>query len=92
MYPHCAFALRVFEDVDAIERIGMHGRHDPPWVVGAYRDEAEIEGSAQVTDLLECGAMREVVGGAVVVDVFWEFGDGAVSGIAVVWYVSLWWC
>jgi hypothetical protein len=37
-----------------------------------------------LTDLGEGGTVREVgVGGAVVVDVFGEFGDGAVAGVAV---------
>lgn len=82
MDAHRPLTLRVAEDVDAVEGIGVHRRHDPARVVGPDGDEAEVEGAAEVADLFEGGAVREVVRGGVVVFVFGEFGDGTVAGVA----------
>jgi hypothetical protein len=61
----------------------MHTAHDKPWVVRADGDEAEVEGPAQVADLLKRRTAREMgVVGPVVVGVFGQLWHGAVAGVA----------
>ncbi len=61
----------------------MHGTHDPPWLIGAYRDQSEIKGTAKFANISECGTMRKVrVLGAPVVFAFRIGWDGTVAGVA----------
>lgn len=83
MDAHGALAARVQEDVDAVERVGVHGRHDPARVVGPDRDQAEVEGSPEGADLREGWAVRVGVRGRVVVFGRREEGHGAVTCVAV---------
>lgn len=83
MDAHGALASRVQEDVDAVEGVGVHGRHDPARVVGADGDEAEVEGTAEGADLREGRARRVGVVRGVVVFAGGEGRHGAVAGVAV---------
>ena len=83
MDAHRPLAARVEEDVDAVEGVRVHGRHDPARVVGADRDQAEVEGAAEGADLGEGGAVRQGEGRGVVVFRGGQGGDSAVAGVAV---------
>lgn len=51
---------RSLEDLHRVPGIGVHGAHDEARHVGAYWDEAEIEGTAEPAYIRECGADGEV--------------------------------
>ncbi len=67
MNTECVLTFRIYENVDAVERIGVHGGHDISGLIRAYGNESEIKGSAKVTNLLECWAVRKFVFGVIVV-------------------------
>lgn len=83
MDTHGAFAAGVEEDVDAVEGVGVHGRHDPARVVGADGDEAEVEGTAEGPDLRKGRAVRVGVVWGVVIFGGGEGRHGAVACVAV---------
>lgn len=82
MDAHGALAPGVEEDVDTVEGVGVHGRHDPARVVGPDRNEAQVEGPAEGADLRERGAVWVRVVWGVVVFRAGEGGDGAVACVA----------
>ena len=82
MDPHRPLTPRIFEYVHRVERVRVHGRHDPARIVGANGNQTQIKRSPQIADLLEGRAVRVDVVGVVVVDVFGEFRDGAVARVA----------
>lgn len=83
MHPQRAPTLRVDEDVDAINWVRVHRRHYEAGFVRADRDEAEVEGTAQLTDLLEGRAVRVFERGIVVVDAGRESLNCAITGVSV---------
>lgn len=64
-----------------IEWIRVHGRHEEPRVISTDRNQAQIERSAEFPDLLEGGAMRVIMFGAVVVDVLGQLGHCSISSV-----------
>jgi hypothetical protein len=61
----------------------VHRRHDPPRLVSTDGYEAEVERTAQFTDLREGRADREVrVFSGVVIGAGGEGGDGAVACVS----------
>lgn len=79
MDTHRSPALCVDMDVDAVEGVGVHGRHDEAWIVGTDRDETEVKGPAMAAYLCKGRTVGEVVGGVVIVDVLGKLGDGPVT-------------
>lgn len=71
----------IYERNLPIEWICMHGRHEESRVISTDRDQAQIEGSAELPDLLEGGAMRVIVFRAVVVDVPGQLGHSSISSV-----------
>ena len=61
MHAQCLCALGVGEDVDAVEGIGVHRRHDKPRFVRANGDQAEIEWSTELADLFKGRACRKIL-------------------------------
>lgn len=70
MDTHGPLASSILEDVNTVERIGVHRTHDPAWIVSADRDQAEIKRSSEIANLLESRTVRVIVLGSVVINVF----------------------
>lgn len=45
--------LGVLEYIDAIKRVGMHGRHYRPWRVSTNRNQTQFKWATKVADFLE---------------------------------------
>lgn len=76
------FAARVLEYVDTVERIRVHGGHDESGLVGADWNQAKVERSAEVANLLECRAVGEFgVFSAVIIFALGNFGNSTVASI-----------
>ena len=93
----CVLTFRIYKDVDAVEWIGVHGGHDISGPIRAYGNESEVEGSAEVTNLLECWAVRKFVFGVIVVDLTWKLGNcpipritGTASSLSATSIEELW--
>ncbi len=84
MHPQRILTLRIDKDIDSVLRVRMYIAPHEAWLVGADGDEAEIEGTAQGTDLCEGRTDGEVCVNVVVGCVGGEgAGDGAVACVAV---------
>lgn len=80
---HGAGALCVAKDLDRVVRVGVHSREGHSRVVCANGDQAEIERSAELANLLELWAPGEsFVVGTVVVDSGRDGWNSTVSSVA----------
>lgn len=75
-------ALCVDEDVDAVERIGVHRRHDESRVICSDGNKAKVERSSEFANLLEGRTCRVGVLFIVVVLFFWKVWHRAVTSIS----------
>lgn len=75
-------ALCVDEDVDAVERIGVHRRHNKTRIVRSDGNKTKIERSSEFANLLEGRTCRVGVLFIVVVLFFWKVWNRAVTSIS----------
>lgn len=77
-----ATAFRVKEDVDTVEWIRVHRRHDPPGIIRSNRNQPQVERAAEIANLFKSWTVWEFESRVVIVDPWREFVDGPVASVA----------